>query len=75
MSGSLIETTKSWKAVVPVNGTMIPGMSGGPEFNASGEIAGINVGTMMMSNEMGFGTFTGYGFIVPSSAICQLLAR
>lgn len=74
ISGSIIEGAGSWRVVYPVNGSMVPGMSGGPAFDEYGYIVGINVGTMIMRSGMG-GTMTGFGFIVPSSTICELLAK
>ncbi len=55
-----------WKSVAVISGQLVPGMSGGPAYNSSGDVAGINVGIA-----------TGYAlsFIVPSSTVCRLLAR
>lgn len=55
-----------WKQGVLVDAQIMPGMSGGPVFDAAGAVIGINVGT-----------FTGYaaGIIVPSQTVCSLLAK
>ncbi|MFZ1741881.1 MAG: serine protease [Pontixanthobacter sp.] len=63
-----------WAAVVPADMTVLWGMSGGPAFDRSGNLVGINVGTGVKS--MGFAaTWVRIGYIVPADVICQLLAR
>lgn len=63
-----------WKSVVVVSAPTIPGQSGGAVYNSQGEVVGITVGLSLMP--LGFAaSTTGYGFVVPGSTICQLLAR
>lgn len=55
----------AWAMTVPTDITMMPGMSGGPVLDRLSHLVGITVGTI--------GGF--FGFMVPGSAICPLLAR
>ncbi|THK38097.1 serine protease [Ensifer sp. MPMI2T] len=54
--------------------TTVMGMSGGPVFDISGDIIGINAAVQLASIE-GSTTLTGFGFVVPSKDICALLGR
>ncbi|PDT79940.1 serine protease [Sinorhizobium sp. BJ1] len=54
--------------------TTVMGMSGGPVFDMSGDIIGINAAVQLASIE-GSTTLTGFGFVVPSKDICALLGR
>lgn len=61
-----------WEQVYVVDTTMVMGMSGGPMFDANGNLYGINVGVLMVP--LGFGgSLTGFGMIVPSKHICDLM--
>jgi serine protease Do len=63
-----------WNRVLPVNTTIVPGMSGGPALDYRGNIRGINVGGL--SYNMNFSdTFTNISFIVSAEDICSLLKR
>lgn len=63
-----------WANVLPVDGAIAGGMSGGGAFDADGDLIGINVG--MMVQPMGFdGTSVGIALVVPGDTICGLLAR
>jgi len=63
-----------WLEAVPVDMTVIPGMSGGGVFNARGEVVGISVGTAIMP--FGFGaTWLRIGIIVPGKTVCDLMGR
>jgi S1-C subfamily serine protease len=66
-----------WPIVVPVDMVIVQGMSGGPTFDDRGKLVGINIGILPAPYEDSpfGGTDSGIGFIVPSSAICELLAR
>lgn len=65
--------TNVWEHVVPVNASIIPGMSGG-SVTFDDKLVGINVGTQVYN--MGFsGSFTGISYIVPNSILCQLLSE
>lgn len=59
-----------WREVVPVDLTVVPGMSGGAVTNDAGDIVGITVA--VMNTDFGI---VGLGYIVPASAICMLLDR
>lgn len=63
-----------WKSVLPVDMTIVMGMSGGPVLDSSDRVVGISVG-VLLGNLMGFPSLTGFGAIVPSSAICGLMGR
>ncbi|MDI6027038.1 serine protease [Corticibacterium sp. UT-5YL-CI-8] len=63
-----------WKRVLITDMTTIPGMSGGGVFDAEGDVVGITVGVLVVP--LGFApSITGFGTIVPSAAVCDLLAR
>jgi S1-C subfamily serine protease len=59
-----------WASVLPVDGTVIYGQSGGGVVDANGNVVGIAVG--LMPTQYGIAAF---GFVVPSQAVCDLLAR
>lgn len=63
-----------WKRVLITDMTTIPGMSGGGVFDVEGDVVGITVGVLVVP--LGFApSLTGFGTIVPSAAVCDLLAR
>lgn len=63
-----------WLEAIPTDMTTIMGMSGGPVFNARGEVVGLVVGVLTVP--IGFSaSLTGIGVIVPGSTICTLLGR
>ena len=65
---------EGWGAVVPVDMTILPGMSGGGVFSLNGEVVGITVGVLAYPTLAG-ATLTGVGFAVPSIVVCGLLGR
>lgn len=75
-SGTVVgkpEKRGPWKEVVTIDGTLVMGMSGGGVI-ADGKLVGISVG--VQSVQMGFSSaITGFGFVVPGSAVCGLMAR
>jgi len=63
-----------WNAVYVTDITTVMGQSGGPIFTDNGDLIGITVG--VMAAPIGFsGSLVGFGFVVPSTAVCELLAR
>jgi S1-C subfamily serine protease len=56
-------------STITVDGTLIPGMSGGPAFNAAGDIAGIGYG-VQPQRLVGSISITGLAYITPASALC-----
>lgn len=72
-SGTVVGAARAmgpWASVLPVDGTVVYGQSGGGVVDASGNVVGIAVG--LMPTQYGIAAF---GFVVPSSAVCDLLAR
>lgn len=64
---------QTWKVVVPIDGTLLPGMSGGG-FIVGGALVGVNVG--LLSVQLGLSTSaTGIGVVVPASVVCDLMGR
>lgn len=63
-----------WARVLPVDMTIVMGMSGGGVFDQRGNLVGIVVGVLVAP--VGFAaSLTGFGAVVPSAAVCELLAR
>lgn len=63
-----------WKSVIITNIATVPGMSGGPVFSTDGQVVGITVGVLTLPT--GFSvSLTGFGTMVPSTAVCELLGR
>jgi S1-C subfamily serine protease len=70
VSGAERAAGPQWKSVFLTDMTTIGGMSGGPTYDAYGDVVGITVGTV------GFGAPSGgLGFVVPGSVVCELLGR
>jgi S1-C subfamily serine protease len=63
-----------WISIVPVDGSLGPGMSGGAMFDADGDFVGINVGMAMMQLGMGAAPM-GIAATVPGSTICEAMGR
>lgn len=67
-----------WKAVLLTDITTIPGQSGGPVFDEGGALVGITVGVVSAPIPTPFGpiyAYTGFGTVVPSQTVCDLMAR
>lgn len=63
-----------WLQVVPLSVSIVPGQSGGPLYDTSGRVVGMNVGVMVA--QVGFsGSLVGIGYAVPGSVLCDLLAK
>lgn len=63
-----------WKSVVVFDGTVAPGMSGGPVYDTDENVTGITVGLMVVPT--GFSAaLLPVSYVVPASAICMLLGR
>ncbi|QIG68660.1 putative trypsin-like peptidase protein [Rhizobium phage RHph_TM3_3_14B] len=76
--------TGPWKRVIVTDMTTVMGQSGGGVFANDGRIVGINVGVTLAPLKSGKAadgsdtytpTMTGFGFVVPASVVCDLLAR
>jgi S1-C subfamily serine protease len=70
VSGAQREMAPAWKAVIMTDMTTIGGMSGGPTYDANGDVIGITVGVISMTGPSG-----GLGTVVPSNVVCSLLGR
>jgi len=77
VSSDAIQVPGMWKRAIPVNATILPGMSGGAVLDTNGNLKGINVGTMTAITGMSpLGpqvSFTGISYIVEASDICFLM--
>lgn len=61
------------KRLIPINMTILPGMSGGPLVSDDGRVVGI-VNAVLVDGPV-VPTFTGIGFAVPASAVCEMLKQ
>ena len=72
-----LEVSNMWKRVIPVNATILPGMSGGAVIDLENNLRGINVGTLKaVSGMTPFGpqaSFTGMSYIVEGEVLCFLM--
>lgn len=77
-------TFGNWKSVLITDIAIGPGSSGGPIFEPDGRVIGIVVAGALAPLEGGKDaagadiytpTMTGFGAVVPSAAVCMLLAR
>ena len=74
VAGQSHKLDSAWENVVPIDGAMAGGMSGGAAFDELGNLVGINVGAMVQP--MGFsGSLVGISYIVPGDVICGLMGR
>lgn len=66
--------------VIPVSGTIIQGMSGGPAFDKHGRVVGINVMVILTPVQGGPRMLPmvadgGIGFIAPTRTLCLMMGR
>lgn len=66
--GADVREMGPWKVAVAIDGTIVPGMSGGGIVNDAGDVVAIVVG--VQSYGMGL---TGFGIAVPASVACELM--
>lgn len=78
MSGKVAGVSRTigpWKVAIPVDMTVIGGMSGGAVLDANLDVVGIVVGSMNMGQNALDSDTVSLGTAVPASAICMLLTR
>lgn len=71
---SSVAARSPFTAAYIMDGTVAHGMSGGPVFNQEGKVAGI-IAAMASQTDGFFSQTLPLTYVVPGSAICQLLAR
>lgn len=68
------EFAPNWKSAFVTDMTTVMGASGGPVFDEAGFLVGITVGVKLA--QVGFSSsILGYGFVVPSRVVCELMGR
>lgn len=79
VSSDKMENVSIWERIVVVNGTIIPGMSGGAAIDNRNKLRGINVGLLTHqtgSSMMGpVRSLTNFSYIVSGDDICFLMGR
>jgi len=74
VAGKSHKVGNAWENVVPIDGALAGGMSGGAVFDTNGDLVGINVGAAVQPR--GFsGSLVGLSYIVPGDVICDLMGR
>lgn len=64
-----------WKLSFIANIAIAPGMSGGGVFDTAGNVVGLAVGIAVKPTGLGGAAPFAISYIVPSSAVCTLMAR
>jgi S1-C subfamily serine protease len=74
IAGQHVTIEGFWKSVITVDGTIIPGMSGGPVLDSNSNLVGLIVGTVVFPMDFSR-TFTGLSYVVPADVLCSMLAK
>jgi len=74
VAGKPIQMFDGGDLFVPVDGTVVPGMSGGPVFDNNGHVVGINSMTAVAPLGMA-ASFVDFAFFIPGKSICQLMGK
>lgn len=64
-----------WRSTYRIDNDIAPGSSGGPLFDLSGQVVGINVGVGEAQGMMRDRTYYGLSYSVPSKEVCDFLGR
>ena len=79
VSAKEMQVPNMWKRAIPVNATILPGMSGGAVVDDKNDLRGINVGTLRAVSGMTpmgpQASFTGISYIVEAEDICFLMGK
>jgi serine protease Do len=70
IKSSVVDLSPLWKSVTVVQAPIAPGMSGGAAIDKNNMLAGIIVGVMTLEQAI-----LGIAYIVPSEALCMLIAK
>lgn len=73
--GGELTIEPEWEKVIPVDGVVVPGMSGGGAFDIDGDLVGVTVGTMAFQMNYMSVSLVPVSYIVPSSVVCFLMGR
>lgn len=63
-----------WQSAMPVDMTIVMGMSGGGVLDRDGQVVGLAIGVVPAAIGISV-SLTGFGIIVPSNVACMLLGR
>jgi|GEM_PF-3543475 len=72
VAGGVKTLENAWHKVLPIDGSIAGGMSGGGVFDLDGDLVGVNVGAMVQPMGL-YGTFVGISYIVPADVVCDLM--